>query len=117
MLGAVYEFASGNLGESRAPYARYLEWRESDCDLQAGVQLAGPMQSTDGTTTDHYSACKALVGVFIGPYHQLVDAHAEIRAYANAEGHVLSGPCWEVYDGPPAEDGTAKTVIYYPVLQ
>jgi effector-binding domain-containing protein len=57
-----------------------------------------------------------MVAEFIGPYAELPAAHSECDKFIEDNAHVLGGPCWEIYDGPPAEDGTAKTLIYYPIV-
>jgi len=111
-LGPIY----GMSGVSGTPYARYLEWRDVDCDFQAGVLLRARVHPQGDISVDLYNACKAVRVAFRGTYEDRYQAHEAARAHALENGMEVGGPLWEVFDGPPDAEGVAKVVIYLPLV-
>ena len=100
---------------SGVPYARYLEWRDDDCDFQAGILLRNRVPQTETACVDLYAACTAVHIEYRGTYEGLSQAHRVCREYLKAHGLTQGGPAWEVFDGPPDESGIAKVLVYWPV--
>jgi effector-binding domain-containing protein len=115
MLPGIYELARENDAHPGPPYARYLEWREKDCDMQIGVGLTKAIPSDGDITCDLYSACLAVVAEFDGAYDRLTSVHEACRDYIEREELKYGGACWEVYVGPAGADGVAHTEVYYPI--
>ncbi len=100
------------------PYAVYLDWRATDCDLAAGCQVVG--------NVDLEGACEWLTlpggphafASHFGPYHQLKETHTAIRAWCETNGKNMTGPCWETYPVDPGlepDPSKWQTDVYYPV--
>lgn len=112
----IYELASKHEAKAGPPFARYIEWRESDCDISCGVPLSQQIPQEGNIVVDRYTACKLAMLSFRGPYSDLGQAHEAVMNYIKAEGLQFGGPCWEVYDGPPNDDGIAMTHVCYPIV-
>jgi effector-binding domain-containing protein len=115
MLPDIYAHAAKHGAKASAPYARYLDWREKDCDIQVGVMLSESVPPTGDITVDLYSACRALVLTFSGPYSELRQAWDAGFLALREQALQPGGAPWEYYDGPPNEDGVAKTVLHFPI--
>jgi effector-binding domain-containing protein len=112
-LRPIYEIE----GIAGTPYARYLEWREEDCDFQAGVLLPQRVAAVQDVCVDQYPAYTAVHVEYTGTYERRLDAHRACREWLEARGLAQGGPMWEVFDGPPDEFGIAKVLVYLPVQQ
>ncbi len=100
------------------PYGVYLSWRAADCDLAAGCQVAGDVILDGGCEWLTLPAGPCAFASHFGPYDQLKETHAAIRAWCETNGKTMSGPCWETYPVDPGlEPDPAKwqTDVYYPV--
>lgn len=111
----IYDLARRHDVQAGPPYARYLQWRENDCDIQCGVPLSGPIPPEGDIAVDFYTACRVVSYTFIGPYSGLGQAHEKVIAYIKENELKHGGPCWEIYDGPGDPDGNATTHICYPI--
>lgn len=115
VLPSIYELAKKHGVQAGPPYARYLRWGETDCDLQCGVPLTGPVPPEDNIVVDYYTSCRLAMLTFVGPYSELGKAHDTVIEFIKANGYTFGGPCWEVYDGPGNPDGTATTHVCYAI--
>ena len=111
----IYEHASKHGAKSGPPFARYIEWRENDCDILCGIPLTTPIPPDGNIMVDHYTSCKLVTYLFKGPYSRLGEAHEAVIAYLKKHGLKHGGPCWEIYDGPGDENGIATTHVCYPI--
>lgn len=100
------------------PYCRYLDWRESDCDIEGGVFVDGAASADLNGVCGSLGGCRALHTRHTGPYTDLHIAHAEAREYAANHGLTFGGPPWEHYLTDPEEEPDASnwiTDIYWPL--
>ena len=100
------------------PYSKYTDWRESDCDLEAGCPVEGDGSPTGEVFLTELPACKAVVTLHCGHYSKLPEAHAAVQQWIKENGKEFAGPCWEIYlTDPEKEPDQSKwlTEVYYPV--
>jgi effector-binding domain-containing protein len=100
------------------PFCLYTEWREFDCDLEAGCRIFGEPPTEGEVTGSKLPACTAVMTTHVGPYDGLPEAHAACDRWIQENGKEFAGPCWEVYiTDPDREPDTSKwiTEVYYPV--
>lgn len=75
-------------------------------EIACGVQLESGGNATTPAglvaTTAHF-----------GPYNQMSAAHGAIHEWANASGHQLAGPSWEVYGHWSDDPAQLRTDIFY----
>ena len=109
----IYELAKKYNVKPGPPYARYIQWREDDCDILCGIPLCGPIPPEGDIIVDFYTACRIAMYTFVGPYSELGNAHKKVIEYIKTQGLRHGGPCWEVYDGPGNPDGTATVHVCY----
>ena len=100
------------------PYAVYLDWRATDCDLAAGCKVGGNVALDGGCEWLTLTGGAHAFASHLGPYDQLKETHEAIMAWCKANGKTMTGPCWETYPvDPGVEPDPSKwqTDVYYPV--
>lgn len=115
MLPGIYELANRHGAKAGAPYVRYLDCRENEIDVQIGVPLSGPIPPDGDIAVDLYSACRAVVVEFFGPYSDLAEAYMAGESHIASERLTSGGAMWERYDGPGDPDGNARVILYWPI--
>jgi effector-binding domain-containing protein len=100
------------------PFCLYTEWRETDCDLEAGCPISGEAPTDGEVTGSHLPTCTAVVTIHTGPYDLLPQTHAACAEWIQEKGKEFAGPCWEVYLTDPGKEPDASkwiTQVYYPI--
>lgn len=115
MLPGIYKSADDAGVRASHPFARYVAWRETDCDLEIGVLLDEPFDPPEGIEVAEWATQYCAVARFHGPYSQLAPIYENLRSYLEANGLDRSGPPWEVYPGPGTEPGVGPVHIFQPV--
>lgn len=118
-VGAAIQLALGPIygvpGVRGTPFARYVEVGEDGVRLQAGVLLREPVQPVGDIHVDYVDAVLAVYVEFFGPYPGRESAHRLAEATLASIGKKTGGKLWEVFDGPPDDDGNAKVKVYLPI--
>ena len=100
------------------PMAVYVAWRDADCDVAAGCQVAGEVTLTNGCEWLDLAGGPHAFASHFGPYDTLGETHQAVMGWCAANGKKISGPCFEMYPTDPGlEPDSAKwqTDVYYPV--
>lgn len=111
----IYELAKKHGVKAGPPYARYIQWRENDCDILCGVPICSPIPPEGDIIVDLYTACRLVSYTHVGSYADLGQAHDKVIAYIKENNFKHGGPCWEIYDGPGNPDGTATVHVCYAI--
>ncbi len=119
MFGQVFMYAqqSGAALAGR-PFARYLEWGPGLFTLEAGLPVAANHPGEGDVKSDMLPGGFAAVTTHMGPYDQLVAAHAAVQQWVEAEGLTAQGAPWESYITDPADYPDPKdwkTEVYWPL--
>ncbi len=98
------------------PMCLYHDWREADCDIEAGVPIAGEPDLFGDIHVTHLPAHKAVTVVHVG-YDTLSEAHEAVMHYLKENGMQPSGSPWESYIDDPGETGMdkARTLVGWPI--
>jgi AraC family transcriptional regulator len=113
------------------PFMRYLEWGPGLLTIEAGLPIAAPHSSPprkskapeDGRGNEDISAGTLPGGLVAmtthaGPYEKLLDAHAAIQVWIEAQGLATAGAPWESYVTDPADYPDPqdwKTEVFWPL--
>ena len=121
VLGRVFQHAQQNgVALAGPPFTRYLEWGPGLITIEAGLPVAAPPK----TGADAEIRVDMLPGGFVattvhaGPYDQLLNAHAAIQQWIEAQGLTARGAPWETYVTDPADYPDPKdwkTAVYWPL--
>ncbi len=86
-------------------------------DLEVGVELDAPFAGHGEVVGSALPTGVAATATHLGPYGGLSEAHQAIRRWCADHGHVLAGPCWEVYghwlDEWCADPAKIRTDVFY----
>ena len=119
VLPAVFQFVVENGCQiAGAPFGRYPAWRESDCDMDAGVPFIGNLVTTDDILIGTLGGFSAAVLSYYGPYEGIHSAHGECHQWLAQNGYQVSGaPCELYLTDPTTEPDCNKwlTEIVWPV--
>jgi AraC family transcriptional regulator len=99
-------------------FTRYLEWGPGVLTIEPGMPIASPDPGEGEIQADVLPAGFAAVTMHTGPYDQLMNAHAAVQQWIQAEGLAAQGAPWESYvtdpgDYPDPKDW--KTEIFWPL--
>ncbi len=100
------------------PMAVYLNWRDSDCDMAVGCQVAQDVAETQGCERLDLPGGPHAFASHLGPYNTLFETHQALMAWCAAQGKQISGPCFEMYPTDPGTEPDSmkwQTDVYYPV--
>ncbi len=100
------------------PFARYLEWGPGLLTLEAGLPVATAYPGEGDVRPDVLPGGFAAFTTHMGPYDQLVAAHAAVQQWVEAEGLTAQGAPWESYITDPADYPDPKdwkTEIFWPL--
>lgn len=76
--------------------------------IEAGARL---LEKYDGAVETPSGL--AAMTIHMGPYQMLGNAHAAIREWCAANGHVLEGTNWEVYGHHEEDPARRRTDVFY----
>jgi effector-binding domain-containing protein len=118
-LGEIFPHAARRAGHFMAgpPTCLYHAWRETDCDLEAGIPVSGEPDLFGNLTISHIPAHTAVTVVHSGGYDRLSEAHTALSDWAREHGKEVAGPPWESYIDDPDEVGMsqARTLVGWPI--
>lgn len=103
---------------SGPPFARYLCWREHDCDLEGGLPVAHSVPSEGEVRAAQIGGCTAAKTVHTGPYSGLSEAHRAAIAWIEQHGYRVAGSPWESYIDDPSEvadPSHLRTEVFWPI--
>lgn len=85
------------------PFTRYLDWRESDCDIESGCPIVSlPELLPDGVFGGRIGGRTILKATFQGPYSGLPAAWEAFYQEFRRAGGDFAEDCWEVYETDPS---------------
>jgi effector-binding domain-containing protein len=122
-LVTLYPEIIGVLGERGVamggpPYTRYHSEDASTVDIEAGVPVREKVEGKGRVKATELPAGKTAVTWHVGPYDQLVKAHARLKEWIASKSLQSRGGLWEVYwTDPGIEPDPAKwrTRVFCPV--
>ncbi|HVT11845.1 MAG TPA: GyrI-like domain-containing protein [Fimbriimonadaceae bacterium] len=100
------------------PFCRYMDWRDTDCDIEAGCWIQGDGPKEGEVHEGGTPGGRAVFTRHVGPYDALKGAHDGCTSYIAANGLKMSCAPFEVYvTDPGMEPDSSKwiTDLYYPV--
>ena len=119
-LGEIFPHAAKRAGHFIAgpPMCLYHDWRESDCDLEAGLPVSGEPDLFGSLIISHLPAQKAVTVIHSGGYDKLSEAHDALLEWTRAHNMEVVGAPWESYIDDPNEVGLteARTLVGWPIL-
>ncbi len=65
--------------------------------VEVGAEVSEPFNGNDRVHCSKLSAGRVATATHFGPYPRLGEAHSAVRQWCAAQGHRLSGACWEIY--------------------
>lgn len=114
-LDKVYAFLEARgLAQAGHDVCVYHATTAEGCDLEVGVQVAGPFDPSDGITCTTTPSGRAATTTHLGDYTRLPMIHEALTAFCLARGHV-GGPAWDVY-GDWSDDPAERRVDVYRLL-
>jgi effector-binding domain-containing protein len=99
------------------PLCIYREWRDEDCDIEAGVPVKGEPDLFGDWILTHVPAHRAVTVVHSGGPGTLSEAHRALQRWLAEQGKELAGAPWESYPEDLQQVGSheARTVVGWPV--
>ncbi len=70
---------------------------DSEMNIDVGVEVPGPFAGQGEVVGAEGPSGASVAVTHFGPYGGLKQAHEAIHRWAEANGHELARPCWEVY--------------------
>ncbi len=122
-MGGMFEQLFGWLAQHQVPptgepWARYLAVAPEEVEVEVAVPVAAPVAVNGSVISGVRPACTAARTLHVGSYETLESAYTAVIEWVAAQGRVVSGATWEVYESDPQiERNPAKwrTWVYYPV--
>lgn len=105
---------------SGPPFARYLCWRDEDCDLEGGLPVERAVTTTGDVTSGEIGGYMAAKTVHTGAYSALSDAHRAAIGWIEQHGYKVAGSPWESYIDDPADvpdTACLRTEVYWPIAE
>lgn len=106
------------LQQAGAPFARYTDWRETDCDLDGGIPVSAPASATGDIKAGELGG-RTLTTTHVGPYADLTKAHEAVHKWMAEHNLQMSGAPYKSYitdPGAEPDPGKWQTLVCYPVL-
>jgi effector-binding domain-containing protein len=82
-------------------------------DLEACVEVEARFPGSVAVRCLDTPAGRCASTTHVGSYEGLPAAHAAIRVWCAAHGHLLAGPNWEAYDHWHDDPAERRTDVYY----
>ncbi len=100
------------------PFGWYHGMPADSVDVSVGFPVLGDVHTPDGGVhVVERPACRAVVGLHVGPYDSLPDTYAALHKWMAEQGLVPQPEMWEEYLSPPEGDpATWQTRIIQPVV-
>ncbi len=105
------------------PLTRFLDSGPGLMTIEAGMPIvAAPRDPSgeDGVIAGELPGGPAATATHTGPYEKLVEAHAAIQVWIEAQGLVAAGAPWEAYVTDPADYPDPKdwkTDVFWPLAR
>jgi len=125
VLGRVFLCAQRNgIALAGQPFTRYIEWGPGLWTIESGLPVTAPVTIHGAAFAGDEVQSDTLPGGFVattthtGPYEALIDAHAAVQQWIEAQGLSASGAPWESYTTDPADYPDPKdwkTEIFWPL--
>lgn len=119
MLGTVFLHAQrAGATLTGQPFTRYLDWGPGLVSIEAGLPIAARVEGEGDVLTELLPGGRVAATTHRGPYAQLVDAHAAVQLWIEANGHQARGSPWEVYVTDPADEPDPmnwRTDVFWPI--
>ena len=120
ILPEAYGYAVSNGAQPAGPpFGRYVGWRETDCDLEAGIVISTDVPETTQIKLGSLGGFKAVVTQHIGPYDYLPKAHGACNRWILENGMEMAGAPCEIYTmDPGTEPDSSKweSEVVWPIL-
>jgi len=125
VMGSSYQKIMEYLGPkgiypSGPPFAVYHNMDMSALDVEIGFPVGSPVEGSGDVKPGKLTACKAAVGMHIGPYSEIEKAYNNLSAFVKEQGLEMNDAyCYEFYLNDPSETPPEelKTEIYFPLKQ
>jgi AraC family transcriptional regulator len=119
LLGAVFLHAQrAGATISGQPFTRYLDWGPGLVSIEAGLPIAARVEGEGDVLAELLPGGRIAMTTHRGPYERLVDAHAAVQQWIEANGLQANGPPWEVYVTDPADEPDPmnwRTDVFWPI--
>jgi len=79
------------------PGGRHVALYLEDHHVEVGAEVSQPFVGNDRIHCSQLPAGQVATTTHFGPYAGLSEAHGAIRRWCAANGHSLTGICWEIY--------------------
>jgi AraC family transcriptional regulator len=114
----VYGFAQQHgIPLAGPPFTRYLELGRGTATIEAGFAVAVAAKGEGDILGSELPAGDAAVAIHAGPYERLVETHAIVATWLDAQ-KLTAGAPWEIYVTDPGETPDPKdwrTDVVYPI--
>lgn len=100
------------------PFVRYPQRSETSIEYEAGLPVLKPGDGTDAIRPISLPAGPAATTVHVGPYEQLLAAHAALASFSAGSQRPASGPGWEVFLTNPLQEpdpASWRTKVFLPL--
>jgi effector-binding domain-containing protein len=99
------------------PFAYYHAWSEQEVDLECGFPTVGTVKGEGRFETFTLPSVRAVVGMHIGPYPDIVKTYTEVQKWMKENAHQPADQMWEVYLNDPSITPPEKlmTQIVWPL--
>lgn len=98
--------------------ARYFRVELDRIEFEAGFPLNAPAPSGGRVVMEQLPGGRAASALHWGVYAQLPEAHAAVQSWIEQEGHVSTGPPYDIYwvdPGTAASPEDIRTEVVWPI--
>jgi effector-binding domain-containing protein len=85
--------------------------------VEVGVQVTEPFEGNGRVICSTLPAGPCASTVHRGPYDELDEAHAAVKAWCGSHGHRLTGVRWEIYGDPAADPEQTETEVCWQLAE
>lgn len=120
-MGPAFEHVASYLVRRGIPTAgsalAHYTVRADGMEAAAGIEVTDAFEGGDGVEWFVLPEVDAVTTVHVGPYEQLTEAYAAVRAHAESIGRTLDeSQMWEEYlTGPDTPPDQARTRVVWPL--
>jgi effector-binding domain-containing protein len=86
------------------PFARYAEFSDDACDVEAGFPVSAPVSGEGEVVVGELPGGSAAVTWHVGAYDQIGPAYEAVEAWIVEQGGTPVGAPWETYHTDPDEE-------------
>jgi effector-binding domain-containing protein len=113
LLDDVWAFLRGD-GATTAGH-NVMVYLDGTPRVEVGVQVAEPFEGNGRVVCSTLPAGACASTVHRGPYHELDEAHAAVKAWCGSHGHRLTGVRWEVYGDHREDPAELETAVCWQI--